>query len=202
MGMDLSHDKATLEKTGRYLLLDRLETLDVPVELFRPYLQPIPQMTVFKQVLMIKDTLFGYLKAREGYDDVHAFPGPDKELVLTKPQARLEKQIIARYARQHPDLEVDLGETYDYQLSRGQYRVISFGKEVNYPGIYLDHAGDQRNGMLGGFVTRFPAENSYWRKADMVRILNEFVDPDVQDHFRNAFVDNFEEGCSLFSYCY
>lgn len=88
-----------------------------------------------------------------------------------------------------------------------RYLSIRYPTPVDYFGCRTEEVGYQRKGMRSGFYRAFPSEFLRWRKADVEQALS-FLDSDCDDdpeddrrlveHFTANFLDNFEEGRSIF----
>lgn len=83
-----------------------------------------------------------------------------------------------------------------------------FSIQISYPVafsrrlvVYHQEIGYQRKGMNRQFYTDFGNCQLYFRHADVqraARYLDIDYRPDVAEHFKNFFVDNFVEGESIF----
>jgi len=75
---------------------------------------------------------------------------------------------------------------------------IAFSKR---PVIYYQEAGYQRKGMKTRFYNDFGNYQLYFSKDDVInaeRYLDTDFRPDVAEHFKISFIDNFVEGESVF----
>ncbi|WP_142685421.1 hypothetical protein [Chitinophaga polysaccharea] len=83
-----------------------------------------------------------------------------------------------------------------------------FSTQLSYPVayskrkvIYYQEAGYQRKGMDRKFYSDFGNYQLYFSKDDVInaeRYLDTDFRPDVADHFKTSFIDNFVEGESVF----
>lgn len=91
------------------------------------------------------------------------------------------------------------------------YLTIRYPTPDDFLSFHVEEVGYQRKGMKSGFYEAFSSPFLHWHRADVEKAMT-FLDHDSSDdpetqrqiveHFRVNFLDNFEEGRSLFSGCY
>lgn len=218
MGLDISHTRATTQITPNFVSADDYHDPDMPFEWFAAYAQPIEHDKVSEQLVLIGSGLSKHL-SKAGTRAFHGkrtypasvFPnyhldtyGHTRYVMLAEGEdleARMravEQDYLANLAKAHSSV-VKFGEKIVEVPGRGRYGILTFGKHLAFRGFYWETVGEQRKGVTAAFWDNYGPEGGIYHLAEAERMLTT-IQPELRQHFKTHFVDNFVEGASLISW--
>lgn len=203
MGLDISHDKATIEPNDEWNIYYESEFSKVALEQYRfsDYLQDVPDFEFLHTVYFFKTPEDKSYAESKREADGHK---EDTVTYLLSSQ-NTESELVAiekRYGLNRSEARFSSGgELYPRKYA---YKLALYSREIKGSGLYYYEAGYQRKCMDEAFYTLYQSDHIYVAKEDFENLLNH-VDVDCHEAYENIkknFVDAYERGKSMLRISY